>query len=389
MACPYVSGLAALIWSKDPSLTNYEVRGAIQMSADDIGQAGKDDFFGYGRINAWRALEGGRVSAAILFPSDQTFAHDVVDIQGSAYMEKNFGRYELYYASMNNPQQTTLICSSTTRVENGLLGRWETADLREDERYLLILKVISNEGKEIAHSVEVTIDNINQPPVFVNLVNQCAVIGRIFEFRVKAQDPDDPAIPWGKLEYSVDNLPPGAQFNPQTQVVFWQPADADKGVYEVTFTARDSYYSITKTVIFSTLYIEENPITDDDLKQGKPNIYGDTIVWLDEFPGPLHGEPLFVYMYNLITQEKIQISPFRTSAIQPKIYENKIIWTASDGNWIYNTATSQLQKTKSLYFDPYVDIYGDNIVYGGGFLCLYNLAKCEETTIWLEKSRIL
>jgi len=56
MATPYVSGLAALIWSLDPSLTHDQVREVIQSSADDLGTPGKDDYFGYGRIDAWQAL---------------------------------------------------------------------------------------------------------------------------------------------------------------------------------------------------------------------------------------------------------------------------------------------------------------------------------------------
>lgn len=56
MASPYVAGLAALIWSVDPSLSRDKVRSIIQLSADDLAPAGKDDYFGYGRINAGKAL---------------------------------------------------------------------------------------------------------------------------------------------------------------------------------------------------------------------------------------------------------------------------------------------------------------------------------------------
>lgn len=56
MATPYVAGLAALIWSVDPSLSRDKVRSVIQLSTDDLGVPGKDDHFGYGRINARKAL---------------------------------------------------------------------------------------------------------------------------------------------------------------------------------------------------------------------------------------------------------------------------------------------------------------------------------------------
>jgi len=56
MSTPFVSGFAALIWSLDPGLSHDQVRSFIQTTADDLGTPGKDDYFGYGRINAWRAL---------------------------------------------------------------------------------------------------------------------------------------------------------------------------------------------------------------------------------------------------------------------------------------------------------------------------------------------
>jgi subtilisin family serine protease len=57
MATPFVSGLAALVWSYDPGLPHDQVRSIIQTTAKDLGAPGKDDFFGYGRIDARRALD--------------------------------------------------------------------------------------------------------------------------------------------------------------------------------------------------------------------------------------------------------------------------------------------------------------------------------------------
>ncbi|MDD4899124.1 MAG: S8 family serine peptidase, partial [Candidatus Omnitrophica bacterium] len=56
MACPHVSGTIALILAKNVSLTDAEIRWLLRSSADDLGAAGKDSYFGYGRINAARAV---------------------------------------------------------------------------------------------------------------------------------------------------------------------------------------------------------------------------------------------------------------------------------------------------------------------------------------------
>lgn len=57
MATPHVAALAALLLSRDPTLTPQQVRQRIESTADDLGATGFDIQFGHGRINARRALE--------------------------------------------------------------------------------------------------------------------------------------------------------------------------------------------------------------------------------------------------------------------------------------------------------------------------------------------
>jgi len=52
MATPHVSGVAALTWEANSLLTNVEVRALLQSTADDLGAVGKDDYFGYGLVDA-------------------------------------------------------------------------------------------------------------------------------------------------------------------------------------------------------------------------------------------------------------------------------------------------------------------------------------------------
>ncbi len=56
MATPHVAGLAALLFSLNPQLTNAQVRELIEQNVDDLGAAGWDPYFGNGRINARKAL---------------------------------------------------------------------------------------------------------------------------------------------------------------------------------------------------------------------------------------------------------------------------------------------------------------------------------------------
>jgi serine protease len=56
MASPHASGVAALVRGKNPSLSPDEVRQVLRSSADDRGPAGWDPLYGYGRVNAFRAV---------------------------------------------------------------------------------------------------------------------------------------------------------------------------------------------------------------------------------------------------------------------------------------------------------------------------------------------
>ncbi len=56
MACPHVAGVAALIWTGEPGLTNLQVRSRLHETAKDLGAAGKDQWYGYGLVNAAAAI---------------------------------------------------------------------------------------------------------------------------------------------------------------------------------------------------------------------------------------------------------------------------------------------------------------------------------------------
>jgi len=56
-ASAFVAGVAALVWSARPTLTAREVFEVLTATADDLGVPGRDDVYGYGRVNALRAVQ--------------------------------------------------------------------------------------------------------------------------------------------------------------------------------------------------------------------------------------------------------------------------------------------------------------------------------------------
>ncbi|MBU8907793.1 S8 family peptidase [Desertibacillus haloalkaliphilus] len=57
MAAPHVAGLAGLIRSIQPELTNSEVYQLIRETSEDLGPKGLDPYYGYGEINVAKALD--------------------------------------------------------------------------------------------------------------------------------------------------------------------------------------------------------------------------------------------------------------------------------------------------------------------------------------------
>ncbi|MGC9393584.1 MAG: S8 family serine peptidase [Anaerolineae bacterium] len=125
-ATPHVSGLAALIWSMDPTLTNDEVQNLIEQTADDLGPAGKDQDYGWGRINAYTALltlapPDPPVLAAIdNFDGDHTYTVTWSTVPGAA----GYLLQESSTESFNSPTTRYSGTHTQTHVIGRSVGVW-------------------------------------------------------------------------------------------------------------------------------------------------------------------------------------------------------------------------------------------------------------------------
>jgi subtilisin family serine protease len=72
-SCAIVTGVAALLSARYPNLTGEQIRDYLVVRADDLGEEGRDDTFGYGKVNARRSL----IMVTDVFPPD---------IRGSRYL---------------------------------------------------------------------------------------------------------------------------------------------------------------------------------------------------------------------------------------------------------------------------------------------------------------
>ncbi|HXO99697.1 MAG TPA: S8 family serine peptidase [Luteibacter sp.] len=129
-AAPQVSGAAAVVMSAFPGLPLDSVRQVLLGTADDLGDAGPDAIYGYGRLNLGRAIRGpakfdwGDFSVRV-DGHDAEFAND---ISGAGGLQA-FGDSRLTLSGTNSYEGTTLVGSTLTlEAMHGIPGALNVQD---------------------------------------------------------------------------------------------------------------------------------------------------------------------------------------------------------------------------------------------------------------------
>jgi subtilisin family serine protease len=100
MACPMAAGVGALLKAHDPSLSPAQVEQMLESTADDLGATGRDNQFGYGRVNAARALGGGPKSTWYLAEGTTAWGFNT-------------------YMSIENPNDSAVTANVTYMTDSG------------------------------------------------------------------------------------------------------------------------------------------------------------------------------------------------------------------------------------------------------------------------------
>ena len=125
-ATPLAAGIAALIWSKKPSLTNVQVENIMRTAVDPLQLViFPNAYLGEGRVNAYKALQYTTIPEAKL---DWTMAEKTISaptqIIGTAQGAgtSQFSHYILEYGSGPYPLSWTPFGGGNSAVVNGVLG---------------------------------------------------------------------------------------------------------------------------------------------------------------------------------------------------------------------------------------------------------------------------
>jgi Tol biopolymer transport system component len=153
MGTAHVSGVAALVRSRNPHFSRLQVRQALLGGAEDLGEAGWDMDFGYGRVNARRAVAPEQIGVAeILSPEnrgkvwDRDFPYAVM---GTA--DAPAGRLRQWRLSVRREgrRHEREVARGTEPVINGVLGELrlgKVMGLRRGHRHTLKLEVEDTDG---------------------------------------------------------------------------------------------------------------------------------------------------------------------------------------------------------------------------------------------------
>ncbi len=162
MASPHVAGIAALMQSKRPDLTNEETRQILINTTDIVldKDTGEPDpkLAGAGTVNAERALLGsGVLQARIHAPQTNSGGSNSITLIGTAGGYK-FQQWQLFYGSSNVPTSFEPITDAiTVQKVTEQLVIWDTTNVPEDV-YTVRLVVTSRDGAQTHDQVVLTVD---------------------------------------------------------------------------------------------------------------------------------------------------------------------------------------------------------------------------------------
>ncbi|TWT27868.1 S8 family serine peptidase [Planomicrobium sp. CPCC 101110] len=117
MASPVIAGVAALLKAKEPLLTNKEIANRLFLTAKDLGVAGKDVKYGYGRVNTFNALKNIDNTVPVV-PTAGTITNSTTSIIGKTELNARVfayaGKTKLGEAVAKNGKYTMKIAKQKT-----------------------------------------------------------------------------------------------------------------------------------------------------------------------------------------------------------------------------------------------------------------------------------
>jgi len=233
---PITAGVVALMFSANPALKPDQIDSILASTALDLGTAGRDDYYGAGRIDAYKAVMAAKSAAttdtqapSVSITSPGSTVKGIVTVNVAATDNLSVSRVELYAGG-------TLVATDTTGPYS---FSWDTTS-RADGAVSLVAKAYDSSGNVGSSTINVTVSNATAsadvtPPVVTinNPVNGATVTGNV---NVGVAASDNVAL--SNVSLYVDGVLKATGNNAISYS--WNSRKATKGSHTLQAVARDT-----------------------------------------------------------------------------------------------------------------------------------------------------
>ncbi|MBI4526428.1 MAG: S8 family serine peptidase [Deltaproteobacteria bacterium] len=198
---PITAGVVALMISVNPGLSPAQIESLLESNADDFGAAGYDTLYGFGRVNAHRAVAAAAStnplpdtmppSASITAPANGATVNGIVQVAVSASDDTGVSRVDLYLDGNLHSSDNTAPYSFF----------WDTT-LVNDGSHSLVARAV-DAGGNVGTSATVSVSVNNAPDSISPTVNISAVGVSRHKLTVNVSATDNVGVT--KVELYVDD----------------------------------------------------------------------------------------------------------------------------------------------------------------------------------------
>lgn len=247
---PTTAGVVALMMAANPGLSPADLESALKSSADDLGAAGRDDYYGYGRINAGRAVQAAMTArttdtqaptVAMTAPVSSAKVKGLVTVGITASDNVGVDRVDLYVNGAKLASDSTAPFGFS----------WDTTPLADGNVTLVAYAFDAAGNQGLSSAVSVTVDNVPDPvdatPPTVNIsnpVNGAKVSGVNVTINVNASD----NVAVTKTTCAVDGQVLSISSNASLKCT-WNIKQVAAGAHSISATAEDAAGNKTSTAI--------------------------------------------------------------------------------------------------------------------------------------------
>jgi len=239
ISAPVVAGAAAMVLSVNPSLTGSQVQNILKQSADDLGPAGWDVSYGWGRVNVGRAVAmaaGGSTSPS----ADVT--PPVIGFTAPGNGASVTGNVSITVSATDNTAVSSVTLTIdgvpvATDTSSPYTFAWNTSAVLNGS-HTLSATAIDSAGNTNTSSIAVMVINVldaTAPTITITAPSDGSKVTTNVSVKVNASD----NLGITKVELYVDGIPQGVS----TSAPFttkWNSTKAAKGPHTLSCKAYDA-----------------------------------------------------------------------------------------------------------------------------------------------------